>query len=84
MNASKMITKLWAMMEEARAHQFLAGENIRLVAAGFTARSVQAMNPKDRLKEQIARWLGITRIRVNRLEKQYSMLMDEIFNAAHS
>ncbi len=84
MNASKMITKLWAMMEEARAHQFLAGENIRLVAAGFTARSVQAMNPKDRLKEQIATWLGITRIRVNRLEKQYSMLMDEIFNAAHS
>ena len=87
-NASKMITRIWAMMEQARSHQFLAGENIRLVAAGFTARSVQAMNPKDRLKEQIATWLGITRIRVNRLEKQYSMLMDEIFNAnndvAHS
>ena len=80
-NASKMITRIWAMMEQARSHQFLAGENIRLVAAGFTARSVKGMNPKHRLKSQIARWLGIKLNRVKRLESQYSLLMDEIFDA---
>ena len=88
LNASKMITRIWAMMEQARSHQFLAGENIRLVAASFTARSIRAVNPKDRLKEKIARWLGIKHTRVKRLEKQYSLLMDEIFDAnndvAHS
>ena len=80
-NASKMITRIWAMMEQARSHQFLAGENIRLVAAGFTARSVKAINQKHRLKSQIARWLGIKLNRVKRLERQYSLLMDEIFDA---
>ncbi|MBI31914.1 MAG: hypothetical protein CMB72_04945 [Euryarchaeota archaeon] len=88
LNASKMITRIWAMMEQARSHQFLAGENIRLVAASFTARSIRAVNPKDRLKAQIARWLGIKHTRVKRLERQYSLLMDEIFDAnndvAHS
>lgn len=80
-NASKMITKLWAVMEQARSHQFLAGENIRLVAAGFAARSIREMNPRDRLKTQIANWLGIKPNRVKRLEKQYSLLMDNIFGA---
>ena len=81
LNASKMITRIWAMMEQARSHQFLAGENIRLVAAGFTNRSVKAMSPKDRVKATIATWLGIKHNRVKRLEKQYSLLMDDIFDA---
>jgi len=81
--ARKMITELWAMIEHARDHQYLAGENIRLVTASLAVRTVNAMNPKARLKEKIARWLGIRTNRLKRLERQYGILMDEIFDSYH-
>jgi transcription initiation factor TFIIIB Brf1 subunit/transcription initiation factor TFIIB len=81
--ARKMVTELWAMIEQARDHQYLAGENIRLVTAGLAVRSVNAINPNARLKEKISRWLGIRTNRLKRLEKQYGILMDSIFDAHH-
>jgi transcription initiation factor TFIIIB Brf1 subunit/transcription initiation factor TFIIB len=82
-NARTMITELWAMIEQARDHQYLAGENIRLVTAGLAVRSVNAINPNARLKSKISRWLGIRTSRMKRLEKQYGALMDSIFDAHH-
>ncbi|MBA45071.1 MAG: hypothetical protein CMB31_00595 [Euryarchaeota archaeon] len=83
MTARLMITEIWAMLEEARDHTYLSGQNIRLVAAGLTVRSTQARGV-SRLKQRIADWLGITTTRLKRLEKDYSLVMDAIFNNHNS
>ena len=82
MNARMMITEIWAMLEEARGHAYLSGQNIRLVTAGLTVRSTKARG-QSRLKQRIADWLGITTNRLKRLEKDYSLVMDVIFNNHH-
>jgi transcription initiation factor TFIIIB Brf1 subunit/transcription initiation factor TFIIB len=79
MTARLMITEIWAMLEEARGHAYLSGQNIRLVAAGLTVRSTKARG-QSRLKQRIADWLGITTNRLKRLEKDYSIVIDGIFN----
>ena len=83
MTARLMITEIWAMLEEAREHTYLSGQNIRLVTAGLTVRSTQARGV-SRLKQRIADWLGITTTRLKRLEKDYSLVMDAIFNNHNS
>ena len=82
MNARMMITEIWAMLEEARGHAYLSGQNIRLVTAGLTVRSTKARG-QSRLKQRIADWLGITTNRLKRLEKDYSLVIDDIFNNHH-
>ena len=82
MNARMMITEIWAMLEEARGHAYLSGQNIRLVTAGLTVRSTKARG-QSRLKQRIAGWLGITTNRLKRLEKDYSLVIDDIFNNHH-
>ena len=82
MNARMMITEIWAMLEEARGHAYLSGQNIRLVTAGLTVRSTKARG-QSRLKQRIADWLGITTNRLKRLEKDYSLVIDAIFNNHH-
>ena len=82
MNARMMITEIWAMLEEARGHAYLSGQNIRLVTAGLTVRSTKARG-QSRLKQTIADWLGITTNRLKRLEKDYSLVIDDIFNNHH-
>ena len=83
MTARLMITEIWAMLEEAREHKYLSGQNIRLVTAGLTVRSSQARGV-SRLKQRIANWLGISTNRLKRLEKDYSLVMDAIFNNHNS
>ena len=82
MNARMMITEIWAMLEEARVHAYLSGQNIRVVTAGLTVRSTNARG-QSRLKQRIADWLGITTNRLKRLEKDYSLVIDDIFNNHH-
>ncbi len=83
MTARLMVTEIWAMLEEAREHKYLSGQNIRLVTAGLAVRSTQARGV-SRLKQRIAGWLGITTNRLKRLEKDYSLVMDVIFNNHNS
>ncbi len=83
MTARLMVTEIWAMLEEAREHKYLSGQNIRLVTAGLAVRSTQARGV-SRLKQKIAGWLGITTTRLKRLEKDYSLVMDVIFNNHNS
>ena len=82
MTARLMITEIWAMLEEAKSHAYLSGQNIRLVTAGLTVRSTKARG-QSRLKQRIAEWLGITTNRLKRLEKDYSLVIDGIFNNHH-
>ena len=82
MNDRMMITEIWAMLEEARGHAYLSGQNIRLVTAGLTVRSTKARG-QSRLKQRIAGWLGITTNRLKRLERDYSLVIDDIFNNHH-
>lgn len=79
MTARLMITEIWAMLEEAKGHAYLSGQNIRLVTAGLTVRATRARG-QSRLKQRIADWLGITTNRLKRLEKDYSLVIDGIFN----
>ncbi len=80
--ARLMITEIWAMLEEAKNHTYLSGQNIRLVTAGLTVRLTKARG-QSRLKQRIADWLGITTNRLKRLEKDYSLVIDGIFNNHH-
>ena len=82
LTARLMITEIWAMLEEAKGHAYLSGQNIRLVTAGLTVRSTKARG-QSRLKQRIADWLGITTNRLKRLEKDYSLVIDGIFNNHH-
>ena len=82
MTARLMITEIWAMLEEAKGHAYLSGQNIRLVTAGLTVRATRARG-QSRLKQRIADWLGITTNRLKRLEKDYSLVIDGIFNNHH-
>ena len=83
MTARLMVTEIWAMLEEAREHTYLSGQNIRLVTAGLAVRSTQARGV-SRLKQRIVGWLGITTNRLKRLENDYSLVMDVIFNNHNS
>ena len=71
------------MLEEAKGHAYLSGQNIRLVTAGLTVRATKARG-QSRLKQRIADWLGITTTRLKRLEKDYSLVIDVIFNNHNS
>ena len=82
MTARLMITEIWAMLEEAKGHAYLSGQNIRLVTAGLTVRATRARG-QSRLKQRIADWLGITTNRLKRLEKDYSLVIDGIFDNHH-
>ena len=51
MTARLMITEIWAMLEEAKGHAYLSGQNIRLVTAGLTVRSTKREDNQDLSKE---------------------------------
>ncbi|MBA45844.1 MAG: hypothetical protein CMB31_04585 [Euryarchaeota archaeon] len=76
----KAMKRLEQMLNHANKHRYLCGENINLVATAFAFRISKALNPKFRLKSRICSILGIKPNRIDRLESQFSNVLDKYFS----
>ena len=72
------------MLSQASKHRYLSGENTNLVTSAFAFRISKQVNPKSRLKSKICNTLGIKTNRFDRLEVQYSNVLNQIFKSCWS
>lgn len=79
-----LMKALQDMLSQASKHRYLSGENTNLVASAFAFRMSKQVNPRSRLKSKICNTLGIKTNRFDRLEGQYSNVLNQIFKSCWS